>query len=881
MPFVDEAAPSAATGGGKFVDESPAQAKGGSFVDAAPAASVPPQASQSTPPPTAPHVLAPAPQSGGAPHTFPNPLAGVHHDLSQGFLNLQKTAMHASQGPMNAFDAVLGGLQRYSSGVLTYTKTPDFQERFAGKPPLERLQQGVIPAVLGHGIDEMTHPLNQGMQGKNIKDLMDTLGFTKVNEAYDAYIGKEREVVDSYRSPVISRANNATGEAAKGGLRLLTTLLAQSLTDPLMVAGPLSAAARSTRALETIVGSSHVIKVLDQASKGAKGVLKATRLEQPIAKMQAGAHAHVDRVFTPLVNETRVVARKALQAGAWQFGRRPELNEFLDDTGKAGRLGIEQKVETGLGKSWKKEDEALVEKNEQAIRNADKAMPGTDPYPADVRRRLQVNAWRWGTADMRQALEKREGFVPTAEDYKVVKQQGYDGPPGVLDFNIVSKYVPTIKGESSFAQEYDNLLQSLDKRWGKDKVSPFEKIKKTEGGFKDDPIKVMNRRLAIERYIIQRRLVDRETEKFLTDHGGWIGKGAPDATKLTHEANPYGQGTGTGKIVDYSKFGGATLGRIAAQGVVANPLPHAKNLSELAFLSGGPKAFGAGMAYSAHGLNDAQLMRLQNMGGLPSEYAAGMKGPIAAVGGLVSKVPKVGKRTAELGEGYLKNANKVLDRVEMGMRQALLDHYDEMMGPSKSIADEYKKADLIRRDLGDYRNVSMFIKGLQAIGGPFVAFRMGAVPGAVGRAMLKNPGRVESLVRPQVDENEDPDLGGKLPFVSEFTGPVHDMAEMTMNPLNYFSSPSTLGPVLGNVATELLKLSRGQGVSLDSAVMGTVEQQVPGLGFTELFTHAAYGQTPGVSLLRSSLDTAFGNYTHKRPNARRQQREDNYMMRTQ
>jgi hypothetical protein len=836
--FVDDEqpAPGAGTGGGRFVDAPVPTRPRGRFTDDAPA-QTPIAASSPTPRVGA----APRPYSDlGAQRPASNPLETVNRAVLQGQVNAWEAIKH----PLDALNAVAGAPERFLAGAATY----QFQPQATQRAPLD--PRGVTDS-LAYGADMATHPFNTAKQNKLTQDTLHLLGFDDAENAYDAVVNKGEQLVG--KTPVIGRAAVSTGEASKGAVRLMSVLAAQTMVDPLTHGA----------ALRTVVDAAKSSAVLQRAAQGVQRALQAI----PGSDQATSAAGKVrDGVFAPASKAAQTVGRAALARGKWIFGRRPELDEHLNDTGKAGRLGIEQKIQSRVGDGWRDADDALIEKNAPAIKAAKanaEAHPDVDPYPPALRQRLNENAWRFGTADMRNALEA-EGYRPGAADFDALKKLGLGPePPGILNFNIVSKYRPGIRGQTDFAQQYERTLKSLDKRYAGGKAS-FEHVRKSEGdGFKDDPIAVMQRRLALERYVVQRRLVDNETEKFLTDHGGWIGTGAIDAAKLSHEASPFAFGTATGKAVDLGDAGRG-LGRLGAQAVKANPLPHAlRNVGELAFLAGGPEAFGAGVAHAARGLTDEAINRLTNTG-LTVNYATKMRGPLEAAGDVLkAKGGKAGRAVVAGAEQYGKGSQAVLDRLEMGFRYALLQHYDNVLGASKTLADEYKKADLVRRDLGDYRNVSLFVKGLQAIGGPFVAFRIGTVPSAVGRALKNNPERVRQLTAPQVEAAQDPRLEGKKPYETVLGGPAEDFARASFDGPDYLGSPSTIGP-LGGAFQEYERLKAGH-AEPGASIAGQIgEAYIPGASIVEGLFGQPYGSTPGVSPLHEALLQAFGAYAKRR-----------------
>lgn len=309
-------------------------------------------------------------------------------------------------------------------------------------------------------------------------------------------------------------------------------------------------------------------------------------------------------------------------------------------------------------------------------------------------------------------------------------------------------------------------------------------------------------------------------------------------------------------LVDNMSFGPVTYRipfwtqkarQLGRAGIQINPIPHGvKNVGSLAHIEGGPAAFGAGIAYAVKGLTDEQMAWHHEMG-LSIDYLKDAVGPVTAFAN------KIGTQS-------------MLTRLEMGYRQALKDHYDALYGPSKTIADDYNKAQKIRNALIDYRNVSRFVSGLQAIGGPFVVFRSKLL-GTVGKAILKTPGRVESYARVPTDVNEELKKEGE-PAQFHPGGPVEDFATAAFKPFDALISPATIGPV----ASAIMKVFTGKEGPVRAAkqvggevvpasnVLVPILEQIP--AFADFMKHykLQYDHPGHTGPFNDLMNMAFGSY---------------------
>jgi hypothetical protein len=221
------------------------------------------------------------------------------------------------------------------------------------------------------------------------------------------------------------------------------------------------------------------------------------------------------------------------------------------------------------------------------------------------------------------------------------------------------------------------------------------------------------------------------------------------------------------------------LTRAAKEAVILNPLPHGgKNVGILAYLAGGPAVVPRALYWMAKSFkNDAyaEVARHANTGLVPTFLADATKGIYHQIPGL---------------KNYVKAMDPVMQHMEFGWRQALLEQLDQKLGKSKDLKDELMKSFMVNDRLGDYRNQSAFVQFFHQIGGPFVAFRLGIVPKNVFRAAAEVPDRVENILRLQLDTSAN--RQGKKNEL-HYGGPVEDTAKMLANPSAYSDNSATLG----------------------------------------------------------------------------------------
>jgi hypothetical protein len=379
----------------------------------------------------------------------------------------------------------------------------------------------------------------------------------------------------------------------------------------------------------------------------------------------------------------------------------------------------------------------------------------------------------------------------------------------------------------------------------------FEKMRiKPNDPVPQDLHEVIGMRLGMGRSLVRQRAIDRESETLLRDQPELKADPAAKPEDIVKDSSYSPK-----EFAPESPLRG--VGRAYKFAISLNPLPHFfKNVGTLAYLWGGPEAFGRGVAKAFTGLTVEQRDRLVTMGADP--------GYIHDIESTLENAPMAALRAAGKASEFVGN------RLEMGYRQAILDILDRKLGPSTlpdgsvNRALELAKAAVIRDVLGDYRNASLFTSVLEALGGPFVIFRTSIVPRAVGRAVLRRPGNVESLVRVQQDANDQYMRGTGARF--EEGGPVEDLTRMGLP--SFWTSPSTSGVLglagramdpnapktLGGVADTLAQFAPF-GSTIEAA--GGLQPLVGG-----------YGATRGVSPITALIQSLFGAYSvHVNPKA--------------
>jgi len=768
-----------------------------------------------------------------------NPLAP--HGLLDEAVRKTKELYNTAQTDV---DAVLGAPQRFVQGMLT------------GRS-------------VGHAWEDMMHP----------------------EEAH----AELQRAIDALNIPK-PKGDDIFSKFTRGAENVVLNMGAQTLTDPLTYIPFIGEVRMLTRGAEAL-------RTASQAAMGQVPILKKT-LE--VTEKMGGA-------------ALQRMAEGVQKFHAGFLSRRPELDEYLTTHGKNMRIGNE---EWGRAEELhdNAEDETLIREHEEALRNVTPKQGhttvGGSDLPLPIYKRYLQEPYRHGSEDMRQAAldiaEKRgiplesaeerdlreqanalkkkqsEGASLTPQEMDIVRR---GSPTGLLDYNVLDDYQTMINPKDT-----DKLFDSpVIKNVGgmrKKEFKPFEKERKGGRLKEQDQVERVRNRLRIGNALIRQRKVNARTEQMIKDLDGKLDEVLKDpklsaAEKAQYELKyprlskdtMYKNGQLDVDALSHSPatfYPGSPLratSRLAKDAIAINPFPHGvKNMGMLAFLHGGPEAFGKGLWYANKGLDDAQKDRIINMG-LNAEY-------VHDITGNASSFLKKFKPT----EAATEFSNKTLTRLELGYRQALLDQLDRHMGKSVDDAGrvfdphlEIQKAAIIRKALGDYRNNSYFVSVLQALGGPFAAFRVGIVPGAVGRALLRRPGYVEAPMRLQQNINQQGGVPG-----SQFVlgGPVED-ASRALNMGTYFTSPSTLGipGLMMNLADP------HKTVTLGDLIDQVGRSYIPGFGFVQdLGTSGLFGgykDAPGTNIPERTLASVLGSYFQKVPSRSAQQSQYNREERAQ
>jgi hypothetical protein len=199
--------------------------------------------------------------------------------------------------------------------------------------------------------------------------------------------------------------------------------------------------------------------------------------------------------------------------------------------------------------------------------------------------------------------------------------------------------------------------------------------------------------------------------------------------------------------------------------------------------------------------------------------------------------------------------------MELGYRYALLKHID-MLHPEW---EDLKKGAWIANRLGDYRNNSLFVQAMDAIGGPFVAFHFGIVPEQVAHAATHPVGisRIEQIDRSEQDVNSELLDQGNAQL--DMGGPVDDAAKLLFNKKAYITSPNAIGPVASQFvgSDRDYPVSAGmqmQGLAREFPGVGTVEDLATIAGAPNMNPYYNRKYSGGVTPQQSSLAGLLGMY---------------------
>lgn len=220
------------------------------------------------------------------------------------------------------------------------------------------------------------------------------------------------------------------------------------------------------------------------------------------------------------------------------------------------------------------------------------------------------------------------------------------------------------------------------------------------------------------------------------------------------------------------------LRQVGKMAVFLNPLPHGvMNVGTLTAWGGGLPAVAKGLAGVVVPPSEAVIKRLQQIGAHPSY--------VDRTYGFADKVPVYGQ--------WLHTTQNMMQHMENAWRASLLSELDRTLGPSKSAADEMMKGWLVNEKAGNYQAQSAFVKAFEAVGGPFVVFRLGIVPRAAAKTLAEHPGRIAATTRLPVDYQQNRPKADQSKNVFEPGGVTSDMERGVTDPLGYMTSPASLG----------------------------------------------------------------------------------------
>ena len=239
---------------------------------------------------------------------------------------------------------------------------------------------------------------------------------------------------------------------------------------------------------------------------------------------------------------------------------------------------------------------------------------------------------------------------------------------------------------------------------------------------------------------------------------------------------------------------------------------------------------------------------------------------------------KLWSRIPGLGPHYQALLGKLSDgmqRLDLGYRAAMLEHLDKA-NPAKDALTEYQKGRTIAEHLGDPRNQDWLVRTFEAIGGPFVAFRLGIAPRNVLSALVEHPGRVVMGPRLENDlqrNRQNPNGPNEI----SMGGPTDDTAQELFDPIGYALNPATSGE-LGSLVDQHFA-NGGVGASGTSVLGNTLQYNVPGGSVAHNVAGAIGGTAmPGQHMtladkLALSIINAFGPKLKKKTPAYIEQKE--------
>jgi hypothetical protein len=216
------------------------------------------------------------------------------------------------------------------------------------------------------------------------------------------------------------------------------------------------------------------------------------------------------------------------------------------------------------------------------------------------------------------------------------------------------------------------------------------------------------------------------------------------------------------------------IGNAQKAGMFINPIPHILgNVAQNSYLATGFKGLAKAANYTRDGskIPKQTLDRMEQYGASHSDFdpfesidKSGGDSPfVEAAKSFGNKATKLGSdiQNAKIpGIGH--STNDALNASETGARAAAFEHFSEEAAKKHGISvDELQPEHLFdvaqktRTAIGDYRNKSKFVKGLEdRLGSQFPQYR-GIAIGNTARAAVNNPGRLNNIYRAQDDANKD------------------------------------------------------------------------------------------------------------------------------
>lgn len=456
--------------------------------------------------------------------------------------------------------------------------------------------------------------------------------------------------------------------------------------------------------------------------------------------------------------------------------------------GKAAVVGI-RNSEDYKAQQIAHDDAALLKKHKTEIAQGN--------VPDEVRQRLLREPYVYGTRKMRQQA-LAQGYKPTAEEVGANGGQPY----GILHHNVKADYFPHV-GNHKAPDEYQEVGKSYN-------IKPNAKFEKqqTSTQLPLDPLDSMEYRLKSGRNIIRHRMIQQrianETGLSATVGGKTIRQNP--AKIADHVFNLPAADTILQSAHSSSVKGYEWLRHVANVGrdtlIGGNPLPHMKNIGFMGYL-------GQGIPVAAKGLYYA-------LKGVPKDITDALEHHGAATHFALSDPEKYS--FVRLNPARKKFA-QILDRFDTGMRAAA---YEKIKHANPHLTP-YELAEKVNEDIGAYQDSPQYVEYARGfLGAQFPQWHSYIVPTAVGRAALRYPQRVESVVRATNDVNDDV-IGKNAGYEINPGGPVSEAANLYADPLRVANlpyqeapkallSPSAAGPFVGGLAH--LTNKAGEGTSI-------------------------------------------------------------------